>query len=248
MCIRDSIWTDWHHFHQPNRGAVGVDTLVTTSGRYALRFDVMPGDEKMVESPEIVLNQDVARLVEVGAMVRADRIKLIDLRAVNEDGVDLPCARPMHPEYSSGGTALYGNGTFGWRYVRKIFAPRFDRPLKSVRVRLCARGFNGFTPDDGGTRAYCLQSGTVWWDDVRVVERESTAEQLAARGVQIPVPPLAEARPPMPCAREIDFGERLVGPDAVRMRVEPMRDVSLRLTQTLRSLPCKATGWSAPPG
>jgi len=225
------IWTDWYHFHEPNRGSVAVDTLITHSGRASLRFDVMPGDEKMVESPEIVLNQDVPRMIEVGAMVRADRIRLIDIRAINEDGVDVPSARPMQPEQGSGGTAVYGNGTFGWRYVRKIFTPKSGVPLKSIRVRLCARGFNGCTLDDGGTRHYCLQSGTVWWDDVRVVERESNEEQLTARGVEMPA---AQAAPqPSVQVAEIDFGERLVGPDAVKLSLKDAAGVSLRLTQTL---------------
>ena len=232
------IWTDWYHFHQPNRGEVAADSLITHSGRTSLRFDVMPGDEKLVEGPEIVLNQDAPRLIEIGAMVRADRVMLIDLRAVDENGVDLPCVRPRHPEVkatpgqrSMTPSALYGNGTFGWRYVRKFFAPRNNQPIKSVRARLCARGFNGFAPDDGGTRHYCLTSGTVWWDDVRVVERESTAQQLAARGAKF-APELSIAVPPAQ-AEEIELGDRLVGPDAVRMRVETIGDVSFRLTRTL---------------
>jgi hypothetical protein len=217
------IWTDWYHFHQPNRGEVAADTLITSSGGKSLRFDVLPGDEKMVEGPEIVLNQDAPRLVEIGAMVRADRIMLLDIRAADQDGVDLPCMRPRQPEVKAtpGGTivasALYGNGTFEWRYVRKVFAPRFGQPLKSIRPRLCARGFNGFTPDDGGTRHYCLQAGTVWWDDVRVVERESNADQLKARGVQIPAEKSGQLQPVPVRITSIDFGERLVGPNHVTL-------------------------------
>jgi len=229
------IWTDWYHFHQPNRGEVALDTLITRSGRNALRFDVLPGDEKLVEGPEVVLNQDAPRLIEISAMVRADRIMLIDLRAADQDGVDLPCARPRHPEpkatpgqRTTTASALYGNGTFGWRYVRKVFAPRGNQPLKSVRVRLCARGFNGCTLDDGGTRHYCLQAGTVWWDDVRVVERASTAAQLKARGVKFPAVKTAQLAPAPVRITEIDFGERLVGrSNTVTLTLETKAKVSV---------------------
>ena len=230
------IWTDWYHFHQPNRGQVASDDLISHSGRRSLRFDVLPGDEKYVESPRIQLNQDEPRLIEVGAMVRADRVKLIDIRAVDQNDVDLPCARPRHPEMKATpgstirATAIYGNGSFGWRYVRKVFKPRFGQGLESVKVRLCARGFNGAYFDDGGTRHYARQAGTVWWDDIHVVERASNAGQLQARGVDIP----AQAGPSEPAVNvtEIDFGERLVGPDRVRLKVENAGGTEFKLTRT----------------
>ena len=59
------------------------------AGKQSLRFDVYPGDEKYVESDAIALNQAEPGVLEVAAYVRADRIKLIDIRCVNEDGTDL---------------------------------------------------------------------------------------------------------------------------------------------------------------
>jgi len=228
------VWTDWMHSHEPNRGKVVVDPLVAFSGRQSLRFDVYPGDEKFVESAPITLNQTQPNIIEVSAMVRADRIKMIDIRAVDEDGANLPSAYPIQPEYSVGGTALYGNGTFGWRYIRKYFALPFNEPVKNIRVRLAARGFNGNTLEDAGTRSYASQSGTLWWDDVRVVERTSTAAELAARGVKAAAATAGPA--PTITGSDLDLGERRYGQNTLKLALTnagaagPMR---LRLTTTL---------------
>ena len=207
------VWTDWNHYFSGNRGPVVADPLIARSGRASLRFDVYPGDEKLVESDLITLNQTTANVIEVGAYVRADRIKLIDIRCVDQDGIYMPGVRPRQPEYKNGGTFLYGNGDFEWRYVRKFFATPEGKPVKGVKVRLCARGMNGHTLDDAGTRSYCMQVGTVWWDDVRVTERTSDASALQARGVKIP------AQPPLPKAElasaELRLGERFFGRNAL---------------------------------
>jgi len=221
------VWTDWNHYQSANRGGVVSDSLVARSGERSLRFDVCPGDEKYVESEPIALNQDKPMVIEVGVMVRTDRIRLIDIRAVDEQGDDLPSYRPMSPEYGGGGSQIYGCGTFGWRYVRKFIGPRSDRPIKSLRVRLCARGFNAHTLDDGGTRPFCIQVGTVWWDDLRVVERESTAAELAARGVKAPKQPaLAE---PEFRVKEIGLGDRLYGANEVRLTIRNTSRKTLKL-------------------
>ena len=179
-----------------------------------MRFDVYPGDEKLVESNLIPLNQRTARVIEVGAWVRADGIKLIDVRCVNEEGIYMPGYRPRQPEYRHGGTFTFGNGTFGWRDVRKFFSVPQGKPVKGIRVRLCARGFNGHTLDDFGRRSQLLRVGTVWWDDVRVTERTSTTADLAARGVKIPPAERPGAGPLADAA--FDLGQRLVGENLVR--------------------------------
>ncbi|MDP6505178.1 MAG: hypothetical protein QF886_16265, partial [Planctomycetota bacterium] len=116
------------------RGGVVIDNLVSHSGKRSLRFNVFPGDEKYVESDAIELNQTKPQVIEIGVMVRADRIRLIDVRAIDELGDDLPTVRPQQPEYSQGGSQLYGAGTFGWRYIRKFVSPRNDQPIISMRV------------------------------------------------------------------------------------------------------------------
>jgi hypothetical protein len=228
------VWTDWNHFFRDNRGPVVADPLVFHSGRRSLRFDVFPGDEKLVESDLIVLNQDRPHVIEVGVFVRADRIRLIDVRCVDEEGVYMPSYRPTQPEYATGGTALFGNGTFGWRYVRKFFGTPQGRAVKGVRVRLCARGMNGHTLDDAGTRPYAMACGTVWWDDLRVSERTTDAAALAARGVRLPVP-LAFA-PGLLGEPGIDLGERFFGDNALSysfVNHAAPGDFQLRLTTTL---------------
>lgn len=209
-------WTDWNHAFRDNRGAVTVDRLIRCEGRQSLRFDVYPGDEKYVESDPITLNQTACSPIEVGVYVRADRIRLFDIRCVNQDGADLPGYLPMQSEYGSGGSATWGNGTFEWRYVRKFFAPAFDQPTRSFRVRLCARGFNGHTLDDSGTRSPLCQVGTLWWDGLHVAERGTDAAALRARGAT----PQPEAAAPGPqTVASIDLGERLYGRNMLTLSV-----------------------------
>ena len=234
------VWTDWNHAFRPNRGQVTVDPMVAHSGNQSLRFDVYPGDEKFVESDLIKVNQREPGVIEVSAFVRADRINLIDIRCVDERGVWMPAYRPRQPEYSGGGTFLYGNGTFGWRWVRKFFATPIDpdtnqpRAVEGVRVRLCARGFNGHTLDDSGTRPYCMQVGTVWWDDISVSERTSDGRALRARGVTVPRPTPVQSSRFGDAA--LDFGERSVGENVLTYQFtnrEAAGDYQLRLTTTL---------------
>ncbi len=207
------VWTDWNHFFRANRGAVVADPLVAHSGKQSMRFDVLPGDEKYVESELIRFNQEKSHPIEVGVYVRADRINLIDVRCVDEEGVYMPAYRARQPENGQGGTFLFGNGTFGWRYVRKFFGTPHDRAVKGIRVRLCARGMNGHTLDDAGTRPFAMATGTVWWDDLRVTERTTDAAALQARGVKVPAP---ESPAPGPLqGGAVDLGERFFGDNAL---------------------------------
>ena len=91
-----------------------------------------------------------------GAFIRADRIKLIDIRCVDEDGANLPCHYPIQPEYGGGGTALFGNGTFGWRYVRKYFQPPFNAPANSPQN--CAKALSGRSAEPRTT----IKSRPAW--------------------------------------------------------------------------------------
>src|SRR5204863_9450664 len=116
-------------------------------GRRSCGCNRLPGDEKCGESDPIASNHDQAQPIEIGVWVRADRIRYLDLRAVDEKGESLndwsfstPSANPE--------TGMEYRGTFDWRYIRKFLAT--DHPLKTIRVRLCARGFNGVDVDDVG--------------------------------------------------------------------------------------------------
>ena len=235
------VWTDWNHAFRPNRGDVLPDNMIAHSGQGSMRFDVYPGDEKFVESDLIQLNQTEPGVIEISAFVRADRIKLIDIRCVDENGVWMPAYRPRQPEYHGGGSFLFGNGTFEWRWVRKFFATPLDpdtgqpRAVKGVRARLCARGFNAHTLDDSGARPQSMQVGTVWWDDVRVTERTADAAELRARGVAIP-PKRNPTHPNWIADTRLDLGQRRFGDNQLTYEFTNVGDAGqfhLRLQTTL---------------
>lgn len=250
------VWTDWNHAFRAPRGPVVVDRLVALAGKQSLRFDVYPGDEKYVESDVIPLNQAAAGVIEVGVWVRADRIKLIDIRCVDLDGANCPSVYPTQPENTVGTqSAAYGNGTFEWRYIRKFFAmpPSYDaagaplidaakkmvpRAVKGIRVRLAARGFNGHTLDDAGTRSYACQVGTLWWDNLHVSERGTDPAALTARGVKA-YPAADESAPAL--AATVDLGERLFGQNKLRVAIKSpganKASFQVRLTTTLPGIP-----------
>ena len=230
------VWTDWNHCFRPNQGAVVVDPLVAHTGKQSLRFDVHPGDEKLVESDLIEIKQDKPRAIEVGVYVRADRVKLIDVRCVDQDGIYMPGYRPRQPEYRQGGSFTFGNGTFEWRYVRKFFGVTGNRPLRGFRVRLCARGMNGHILDDAGTRPYGMQVGTVWWDDLQVTERTTDVGMLRRRGVKLPPAPAPAATPGALKSGQVDLGQRFFGDNALTysfVNNGATGSFQLRLTTTL---------------
>lgn len=180
-------WTSWNHFFSGIRGKVAVTDLAARSGKNSLLMQLYPGDEMYVQGEAVVLNQEKPGIVEVGAYVLLDRVKTIDIRAVDEDGKEIPCADPFGggwpvPQDKS---QRYPSNADQWTYVRKAFLS--TKPIKLIRPRLCARGFNGDTRDDGGTRPNVNQVGFVFWDDVRVSEVTASGE-LGKRGVKTPRP------------------------------------------------------------
>jgi len=195
------IWTGWHHYMRENRGEVASDNLLSRSGTRSLRMSVPPGDEKYVESDPVPLNQQEPALIEVSMYVRSDRLRDFDVHAVNEEG-DYLWGAPW-TDYGGG----LGAGTHDWQFVRKYFS--HEEPVKSMRVRICARGMNGSTRDDAGERVTSLAVGTLWVDDVSVSELEATDEELTGRGLKVPAHPT----PNKPAIRieGFDLGERLWG-------------------------------------
>ena len=201
-------WTDWYHWFREIRGEIGACDMVVRSGRHSLRMPVLPGDEAMVEAPAVVLNQADRGIVEIGVYVLIDGVKWVDILAADENGNEVPTVAG----YVGGWRAPQDSGQIfpsnapHWTYVRKWF--QGVQPLKSIRPRLCARGFNGDTRDDGGTRPQCTVSGIVWWDDLRVVERSATPEELKARGATFAP---AAPKPDDVVIRSLHLGERLWG-------------------------------------
>lgn len=169
------IFNTWHNGNFDNRGKVQLDRLVVQRGQHSLQMIVPAGDETAVTSAPIILKQTEPRLLEIHAFVKTDRLAVLNLDAIDENGdrLDGHCFIHMAP---------HSIGTDGWRLVRQVFRPR--RPVESVRLMLCARGVNGYTLDDTGVQPQNNVVGTVWWDDVKLFEPESTTEELNKRTVK----------------------------------------------------------------
>ena len=193
------LFNTWHNRGFGNRGPVAVGSLVAHRGRHSLKMIVAAGDEKAVASAPIALNQKEARLLEVSAWVKTDRLSTLQVDAVTEKGERLDGFNSVHK-------APISIGTDDWRLVRQVFRPR--EPVRSVRLKLCARGVNGYTLDDTGLQPQNNVVGTIWWDGVRLWEPESSLEELAARGVE---PPRAVEPTAGPTIAKLDLGEQKLG-------------------------------------
>ena len=198
------LFTTWHNASSPNRGPVGGDGLVARGGARSLRMIVAAGDEKSVSCRPITLNQAEPRLLEVAAWVKTDHLCSLHVDAMNEAGRRLD-------GFSFLQKAPVSIGTDRWRLIRQVFRPR--RPVGSLTLMLCARGANGYTLDDTGLQPQNNVVGTVWWDDVRLHEPESTAAELARRGVR---PPADRAPKAGLHLAELDLGERMLGENVLR--------------------------------
>ncbi|MFN8611425.1 MAG: hypothetical protein U0931_28020 [Vulcanimicrobiota bacterium] len=199
-------WTGWSHEHEKSwRGGARLDPLVHFNGRASLRFDVLPGDNFSVASLPIALAQKQAQPLEARAYVRADQIRGLEIMAQDENGQWLPQGDFLGDDlqnnpstYNLGST---GCGSYDWICLRKYFSPR--RPLRSVRLFLCARGFDGERADHNLV-------GTVWWDDL----------QLYQHGAAAPAPPKSlegESSQGLEGRQWLDLGERLFGQNRVRL-------------------------------
>lgn len=208
------LFNTWQNTTYPNRGPVAGDTLVAASGRRSLKMIVAAGDEKSVASAPIILNQKEPRLIEVRARVKTDRLCMLQIDAVDETGKRLEGHLSIHKAQASVGTE-------DWRLVRQVFRPR--QPVKSIRLKLCARGVNGFTMEDTSEQPQNNVVGAIWWDDVAVFEPETPAAELAARGVKA-----AAKQTPEPGLRleGLSLGERMLGDNVLRATlVNPGRTV-----------------------
>ena len=201
-------FTGWSHWKQKqSRGSAELDWHLAFRGTHALRSRVLPGDSFAVHSAPIELNQDAARPIEARAMVKADNLRTLEIMAQDESGRWLPqgdflgddMEEPGH--YNFGTT---GSGTYDWSCVRKYFSPR--KPVKSMRLFLCARGFDGAIVEKNLV-------GTVWFDEVQVFEHGASRE---------PKPSRPEASSPDWPVRilDIDLGDRLWGRNVVKVLLE----------------------------
>ncbi|MST93906.1 MAG: hypothetical protein EXS33_01295 [Pedosphaera sp.] len=197
------IFNTWHNANSDNRGTVERDNLVPHGGKGSLRMTVPTGDEVCVTGDAVALNQTAPRQIEVRAWIKTHQLCMLQLDAEDENGKRL-----------NGYNFIQKNplsfGTEDWRLIRQVFAP--TAPLKSIRIKLCARGMNGFTLGGTGHQPQQNAAGVVWWDDVAVFEPESSSAELQARGVK-PAPPVpAESGVRL---EKLDLGEQLLGANFV---------------------------------
>ncbi len=214
------IFNTWHNSSSDNRGTAGSDALVSHQGRASLRMLVPSGDEACVVSDPISLNQTAARLIEVRVWVKTHQIGMLQIDAEDEAGRRLDGFNFIHKNPLS-------IGTNDWRQLRQVF--RSTAPLKSMRLKLCARGTNGFTLDDTGHQPQQNACGIVWWDSVQLFEPETPAAELAARGVK-PVSAAADAAGPH--LERLNLGEQAFGQNELTtdvVNVGPAAKFALRI-------------------
>jgi hypothetical protein len=211
----------WHNAAFDNRGIVRANELLVAGGKQSLQMIVPPGDEVAVTSDPIVLKQKEPRLLEASAWVKTDRLCMMQLDALDENGRRLDAFNFIHK-------VPQAIGTDGWRLVRQVFRPQ--APLQSVRLQLCARGVNGYTLGGVAPQPQANVVGTIWWDNITLREPESAAAELAGRGVKtFPEP---AAAPTGIHLADWDPGDRLLGDNVLRAEVVnpgPARTFSLRL-------------------
>jgi hypothetical protein len=200
------LFTGWTHSERRDfRGAAAADPSLAFTGSRSLRFTVYPGDNFAVSSEPLVLGQQAAAPIELRAMVKADRVRTLELMAQDERGDWLPqgdfLGDDMEDNPNGYRMGTTGSGTYDWHCVRKYLSPR--RPVGSLRVFLCARGFDG-------ERVERNQVGTVWWDDVQARDHRPGGRPQAA----------ADAAPPPLRVLDEDPGERLWGRNRLRLELE----------------------------
>ena len=95
------IFNTWHNTNFTNRGSVAADHLMRPT---SLRMIVPAGDETMVLSDPIVLNQTEPRLIEVSAVVATDQLCMLQIDGVTEDGQRLDGFNWIHKAPASIGS------------------------------------------------------------------------------------------------------------------------------------------------
>ncbi len=218
------LFQSWHNALSDNRGPVMADATVARTGSRSLKMIMPSGDEKMVTSDPVDLRQADSRLIEVSAWIRTDRMAMLHIGAVDQDGAPIPGYSVIQKANVTGNpAAIYAYTSpfqftivadSDWFLMRQVFRP--TSPVESLQIQLCARGVNGYTLEDTGEQPQNNATGTIWWDDVRVYEPESTPAELASRGVTRGANAYA---PPGIQFSGLDLGERLPGINRLRATI-----------------------------
>ncbi|MDA0839247.1 MAG: hypothetical protein O2857_15875 [Planctomycetota bacterium] len=198
------------------RGHAAVDTLLSHSGRNSLRLAVYPGDNFGVLGPPVAI--DGTKPFEVGAWVRADRIHQVELMVVDPDSNRYVLMDTDHFAGLEGVGVMAGSkgqGTYEWTYLRKLICPK--DPLKQIRPMIGVRGFDGAIVEKNHV-------GTVWVDDIEVIQRGGSALTPA------PSAPVGELR-----VTGLDLGERLWGKNALTVTLSSPKTGNLELNLKVTS-------------
>lgn len=223
------MFGSWHNAPFDNRGFAEADALVVDRGRRSLKMVVAAGDEMAVFCYPIKLNQKEPRLIEVFARVKTEELCMLQIDGEDQTGARLDTFNFIHKEPVS-------IGSDDWRLIRTVFKPK--GPIESLRLKLCARGVNGQVLGGTGMQPQNNVAGIVWWDHVRVYEPESTADELAARGVVVENKGNGggEGRNAGPRLTALDLGERMLGENLLLAQVHNRgADASLALVWTFTS-------------
>jgi hypothetical protein len=211
------IWRSWYHFLGVPRGGNGVDDLLAAAGTRSFRMNVPPGDDKYIESEAIALNQAAPTRMAIRFDYSTFMLADLVVRVIDDQG------REIFFDHFGPGT------TGGWQTYQRDFIPRPIQPkataggtgaaqqagdpvaVKSCRVRIGVRGVNGSNQDDINQWINVNQAGTLWFDNVALMEVENTVDQVKARGAKVFD---VEQEAPALLVESIDLGERLYGQNA----------------------------------
>lgn len=219
------LFNTWNNGPFENRGLVARDALLHHEGGQSLKMIVPSGDEVQVISAPIILNQVEPRLIEVRVWVKTDQLNMLQVDGLADDGTRLDGFNFIHK-------APVSIGTDEWRELRQVFRPR--APIRSLRLVLAARGVNGYTLGDTGETPQAHATGTLWWDDVRVLEPESSNAELTARGIRQALP--VTSVPAAPYLVALDLGERMAGANRLSAAVINAGDAQQILSLVWRFL------------
>ncbi|NQU09705.1 hypothetical protein HQ590_02860 [bacterium] len=220
------VWRDWFHFLGVPRGTTEIDRLVVAAGASSLRLAVPPGDDRYIETADIVLNQAQPQRMVLQFDYQSHLLANLLVQVVDDQG---------HEVYVRN---IVAGTTAGWTTFHAEFLPRKTGvkagagsiaagadvygatgdalALKGCQVRIGVKGVNGSAMDDINEWVNVNHAGVLWLDNVVLAETAATARELKARGAR--TYPLTDRAPAVTVA-SIDLGERLYGENIATVRL-----------------------------
>lgn len=208
------VWRSWYHFMSVPRGENAVDKTVVATGKNSFRISVPPGDHKYIQTDLIALNQPSPQKMAISFDYNSYILANLIINVVDENG------KEIFFDYISSGT------TGGWQTYQREFMPTPIEPrttpggvgttlavgnavaIKNCRVRITVRGANGSNHDDINQWINVNHGGTLWIDNIALLEVDSSIDALKERGVKAYE---MQEELPVLTVENIDLGERLYG-------------------------------------